>query len=174
MSLPSNSSPKCPSNSSPKLPMDCSWYDSATIEEYMSILVGQKDNIHYLCTSFATQFTTRGIPGVRRWIKVNLFSKDVILFTTHVNKNHWILIGVDIRKKSVFQHDSLGDYYPDSNNLVVNFMKSWEKECGRPPSSWKTEKRQTPPQRNTYDCGPWILHVAKCISFNIDINFMTK
>lgn len=90
-----------------------------------------------------------------------------------MNGNHWILIGVDIPGRIVFHYNTLKKYHVEHTETIAHFITNWEKECGQIPSMWSTENRHTPQQDNTHDCGPWILHISKCLDFNEKLDFST-
>lgn len=87
-------------------------------------------DVYYQSAHYAHQFKSRGIKGIQRWIKYDLYSKRVTLVPTKIKDMHWILIGVDIPKKTIFQHDSYGNYDEDSINLIAKIILQRENMSG--------------------------------------------
>ena len=88
------------------------WLNDEVINFYFNMLKAQNSTIH----CFSTHFFVKLCPGnlskfsfdnVRRWTKsVDIFSKRKIFIPIHHNKNHWVLIFIDIVKKEVHFMDS--------------------------------------------------------------------
>ncbi|VVC33009.1 Ulp1 protease family, C-terminal catalytic domain [Cinara cedri] len=149
---------------------DYSWYDSTFIEKYLDILIKYR-NVYYVSTSFLHKYVATGVTGIRRWIKQDIFKKRYLFFPTHVNHNHWILIAVNLRKKQIYHYNSYGYYYERPVNAIVDFLKDWHIEKGKDPSVYEIVNCPTPAQKTSYDSGPWILQIAKCLTFGKPIDF---
>lgn len=151
--------------------LDNSWYDSTFIEKYMDILLTKSSKIYYFNTSFLHKYIKTGIPGVLRWVKTDILRKKMLFFPVHVDKNHWILIVIDISKKRICHYNSYDHYYENATKVIVNFIRNWQIKDGLTPANYEIVDSPTPEQTNTYDSGPWILHIAKCLVFNKPLDF---
>jgi Ulp1 family protease len=61
-------------------------------------------------------------------------------------------------------YDSFGRDNKSITGSLTKFLHQWQEHIGTTISNWKIKRAYSPPQSNTFDCGPWILQTAKCIS----------
>ena len=106
--------------------------------------------------------------GVRRWTKkVDVFSKDMLIFPIHCHSNHWTLAVVNFRERRFEYYDSLRGS-PDE--VLINLRK-WLQEESRDKKGAEFDvegwtdvsfKSGTPLQKNGFDCGVFMSRTAEC------------
>ncbi|KEP62783.1 UNVERIFIED_CONTAM: Ulp1 protease family, C-terminal catalytic domain-containing protein [Hammondia hammondi] len=131
---------------------------------------------------------TYDFASVRRWTRrqnVDIFAVDLILIPLHVNRLHWTLGVVDMRKgkRKIYFFDSLGgtnktwfatmrrylqDEHADKRGKPLEDIEEW---CI--PDDFASEK-YTPQQANGFDCGVFICQMAECITDGRSFDFSQK
>nr|CEL69452.1 TPA: Ulp1 protease family, C-terminal catalytic domain-containing protein [Neospora caninum Liverpool] len=126
--------------------------------------------------------------SVRRWTRrqnVDIFAVDLVLIPLHVNRLHWTLGVVDMRKgkRKIYFFDSLGgknktwfltmrrylqDEHTDKHEKPLEDIDEW---CI--PEDFASEK-YTPQQANGFDCGVFICQMAECIADGRSFDFSQK
>ncbi|XP_065604470.1 sentrin-specific protease 2 [Cyrtonyx montezumae] len=161
---------------------DCQWLNDEIINFYMNLLVerNKKDNypaVYAFSTFFYPKFISSGYGAVRRWTRnVNLFKHDIILIPIHL-REHWTLVVVDVRKKTIVYFDSLGKKGDSICETVFHYLQgeSWEKQKVKLScSEWthhNMESHEIPQQSNKHDCGVFVCKYADYVSRDKPITF---
>jgi hypothetical protein len=68
-------------------------------------------------------------------------------------------------------YDSFGFDDKIITSSITKFLQQWQEHMGTTISNWKMKRAYSPPQTNTFDCGPWILQIAKCLSLQEPLMF---
>ena len=69
-------------------------------------------SFHCFSTQFYDKLLKSGYQGVHRWTKkVDIFSKDLILFPINYQAYHWILAVVNVSQKVIYLYNSAGGSY---------------------------------------------------------------
>ncbi len=99
--------------------------------------------------------------------------KTVLSIPLHVSKNHWTLVLVDRKKRSIEYYDSKKDY--GNHDEIIDHLKGLEillteKDPGETPYTFscKIEKELQP---DGYQCGVWILYFLENRLKNPNVNF---
>uniref|UniRef100_A0A914X875 Ubiquitin-like protease family profile domain-containing protein n=1 Tax=Plectus sambesii TaxID=2011161 RepID=A0A914X875_9BILA len=72
------------------------------IDSYLALIKGRSQLVSRECvyaflTHFNTMLCSRGYTSARSWVKVDIFSHDLLFFPINDQGNHWTLIVVDMR-----------------------------------------------------------------------------
>ncbi|XP_008180081.1 sentrin-specific protease 5-like [Acyrthosiphon pisum] len=148
------------------------WYNSSTIEDYLTILTNKNPSSHLFSVDFFKKYYTEELNGIRRRVKKPILNMDT-LFPINVEK-HWILVAVFINNKMVVCYDGKHRNHQNTLNTIKQLLTDWEKHSGVQLSTWTTVHGITPTQFNNDDCGPWILAIAKCLALEKPICFTEK
>ncbi|OXB83463.1 UNVERIFIED_CONTAM: hypothetical protein H355_006310 [Colinus virginianus] len=158
------------------------WLNDEVINFYMNLLVerNKKDNypaLYAFSTFFYPKLISSGYGAVRRWTRnVDLFKHDIILVPIHL-REHWTLVVVDVRKKTITYFDSLGKKGDKICETVLQYLQeeSWEKQKVKLScSEWtlrNMEAHEIPQQSNGNDCGVFMCKYADYVSREKPITF---
>ncbi|CAI6375179.1 unnamed protein product [Macrosiphum euphorbiae] len=149
------------------------WYNSSTIEDYLTILTNENPTSHFFSVDFLKKFCEEGIKGIVRWVKKPILDMNSILFPINVG-HHWIIIVVYLKSKAVVCYDGKHRNHQHILSKIKTFLTDWENHSSVQPSAWWTLHGTTPTQYNNDDCGPWILAIAKCVALAEPICFTEK
>lgn len=160
------------------------WLNDNIINCYMNLIqersnIPTEDNlptVYTMNTHFVSRLIESGYKSVERWTKrVNIFSFNIILFPVHVNNNHWALVVVDFRQKTIRYYDSMGNTNPKVLDAIENYLKEESLSKLKKPFDIVPFKKQNveniPRQDNGNDCGVFSCIFAEVISRNKQINF---
>ena len=106
---------------------DGSWLDDEIMNFYGTMIQdrseGPKTNghvktakirdVHYFNSFFFAKLQTQGYEGakLKRWTKkVDIFSKDLVVFPINLGNMHWTAGAINFREKRLEYYDSLGDH----------------------------------------------------------------
>lgn len=111
-----------------------------------------------------------GSPSVRRWSKQGVLDNDLILIPIHL-PGHWVLAVVNVQQQRIEAYDALSPG-EESVQCHCEVMKRWvrdeaeDKELGWDFNdwSWQYTPRAIPMQRNSHDCGMFVLAFAAQIA----------
>eukprot|EP01067_Filipodium_phascolosomae_P000814 Filipodium_phascolosomae@DN1585_c0_g1_i1.p2 len=119
--------------------------------------------------------------SVRRWTtrsKVDIFSKDWVLFPIHSGGIHWVLGGIDTRNKEIHYWDSMHGKPPSNfEEIVRNYLADEHMDKKKTPLETKQdwslvkEKQAVPMQQNGFDCGVFAISFAKCTAYGRPFDF---
>mmetsp|Transcript_4881 Transcript_4881/g.10776 ORF Transcript_4881/g.10776 Transcript_4881/m.10776 type:complete len:425 (-) Transcript_4881:19-1293(-) len=109
---------------------------------------------------------------VKRWTvraKVDIFTKDFVIFPINVNSMHWTCGAINLRDKCFYYLDSM-DQSPPST--FVPFLRRYLNDehlarKGTPlegVDSWCRVHIEVPQQSNGYDCGVFTCCFAECLA----------
>ncbi|OXB65267.1 hypothetical protein ASZ78_001574 [Callipepla squamata] len=158
------------------------WLNDEVINFYMNLLVerNKKDNyptLYAFSTFFYPKLISLGYGAVRRWTRnVDLFKYDIILVPIHL-REHWTLVVVDVRKKTITYFDSLGKKRDKICEIVLQYLQeeSWDKQKVKLScSEWtlrNMEAHEIPQQSNGNDCGVFMCKYADYVSREKPITF---
>ena len=124
-------------------------------------------------TYFYPRLAKEGVASVNRWIKRAKIEgkkmKDVerIYIPINQNKNHWVLLVISPKFKTIEYFDSLGgggdEYIGKAKALLKNELGGDYKE-----REWTVKAWGGPQQTNGSDCGVFVSTTAKMISLGVD------
>ncbi|NWS78812.1 SENP2 protease, partial [Crotophaga sulcirostris] len=161
---------------------DCNWLNDEVINFYMSLVAerGKEEDypaVHAFNTFFYPRLISGGYISVKRWTKgTDIFKKDLILVPIH-RKQHWALVVIDVRKKTIKYFDSLG---LDGNKICVALFKYLQEESREKNkleldcSEWTLQSMKSheiPQQWNGSDCGVFVCSYAECMARDKPFNF---
>ncbi len=136
------------------------WIGSDFLEAYFCILQqGPRKRILILHYSTCSLVMLKGEEHrkFRAFKKINLFDGSVryIFWPFNSNKNHWLLIVVDLESFVILLVDSLPN--PASTTLLMHQVESYMNELfvekSRPSQIWESKVHACPLQTNGFDCG---------------------
>ncbi|NXY48538.1 SENP2 protease, partial [Ceuthmochares aereus] len=159
------------------------WLNDEIINFYMNLVVERSKKegypaVHAFTTFFYRKLTSGGYTTVKRWTRgVDLFKQHVVLVPVHLT-NHWTLVVIDMRKKSIKYFDSVA--VNSGNKICETLLKylqeeSWEKrqlelDC----SEWtlhSMRSHEIPQQWNGSDCGVFVCKYADYIARDKPLTF---
>ncbi|KAJ8694479.1 hypothetical protein PTI98_007144 [Pleurotus ostreatus] len=138
------------------------------------------DDFYIFNSFFFTILSAHGYQGVRRWVSKDLFSKAYIVIPVW-QENHWYLaiiykpscmteshITGSPERTSVLILDSLGRTHQDVFSVLAAFMTNLLKDVKYADTVHGIECHHVPVpiQPNSYDCGIYVLHLAKTFMRN--------
>ncbi|PWZ02668.1 cysteine proteinase [Testicularia cyperi] len=139
----------------PKRPYD------ATLDAYW--------RVHFFSSFFWENLKKRGFDGVKRWTrKVDIFSKDLVLFPINLGNAHWVCGAINIRKRRFEYYDSMGHRNDHAFELMRTYLSAEaldKKKKEIDLRSWHDVfSEETPQQENGYDCGVFATQTLEQIS----------
>lgn len=157
------------------------WLNDEIINFYMELIVQRSKeredypSVHAMNTFFYPRLSTQSYTSVRRWTKkVDIFSKDIVLYPIHLNV-HWCLALADFRSKEIRYYDSMGGENPECLVTLKNYLMSEHKNKKGSDidlSDWKLLFiSDIPQQMNGSDCGVFTCKFAEYITANEDLSF---
>uniref|UniRef100_A0A8C5GBC4 Ubiquitin-like protease family profile domain-containing protein n=1 Tax=Gouania willdenowi TaxID=441366 RepID=A0A8C5GBC4_GOUWI len=146
---------------------DQHWLNDQVINMYGELIVDSSNHkVHFLNSFFHRQLMTKGYEGVKRWTKkVDLFSKDLLLVPVHLQV-HWCLVTVDMSLKKISLYDSRGIAFHEN---ILRYLMTEAKE--KHQISFKDGWMNVPQQKNSNDCGVFILEYSRCFGLNKPLHF---
>ena len=103
-----------------------------------------------------------------------LHEKDLLYFPVNINENHWALIVVNVKLRSISWCCSFGSFNNFLLEKVFGFlkMKFQKEEYEYNPSSWSLiSKLPVPLQRNMIDCGLFLMKNVEFSSRGSDLSY---
>lgn len=151
------------------------WLNDQVINMYGELIMDAvPDTVHFFNSFFHKQLVTRGYNGVKRWTKkVELFKKKLLLIPIHLEV-HWSLITVDIPKKIISFYDSQGIHFKFCVENIRKYLYTEAKEKNHPEflDGWQTTiTKCIPQQKNSSDCGVFVLQYCKCLALGQPFHF---
>jgi hypothetical protein len=123
----------------------------------------------------------------RSYLLQNIFDFKIIYLPANVNKNHWILIVIDVEKRKIFGFDSLQKHGTKDNMVhkYCDFIKQFilddlnhkidytdiQKET---TNEWHIDHNYLPnnQQNNGYDCGVFVcLNAVFCSKYKPEVGY---
>lgn len=105
------------------------WVNDKVTDFYMNLLMernkkqGYHQPTHLIPSCTPSESVGGGYRSVKRWTQaVNLFAKELILVPVRPDV-HWSLVVVDLRKKSIFYLESMGQKRPDIFELIFHYLQ---------------------------------------------------
>ncbi|NXX23364.1 SENP2 protease, partial [Podargus strigoides] len=158
------------------------WLNDEVVNFYMNLLVERSKKegypaVHAFSTFFYTKLLYMGYSAVRRWTRgVDLFKLDIILVPIHLG-SHWVLVVIDVRKKTIKYFDSLGGKGDVICATLFQYLQ--EESQGKrnvelDRSEWtlrSMEPHEIPQQLNGSDCGVFMCKYAEYISIDKPLTF---
>lgn len=147
------------------------------VNQYLKLITKRSNGTVYAFdTFFFTSLCSKGFPGVESWTKkLDIFSKKKLFVPINVKKVHWILIYINLEKKTIQDFDSLsGNNFQCKKSIfqylhIEHFNK---KQIKFDSFGWTLEvPRSIPKQTNTHDCGVFLCVYAEYLSRDADLNF---
>ncbi len=151
------------------------WLNDSIIDFYLNLLYRvAKCRIFVLTTFFYSKKLLEGgfAKAYKYTSRVNIFTQfDKILVPIHVSGSHWALAVVNVRDKRFEYYDS---YYFDAGRVFENLRKYMGDESKRLSMVFESEKwvnyvpekKDIPQQRNSHDCGMFVLQYARCVALD--------
>lgn len=139
------------------------WLNDEVINFYFGLMMDRADeddslpSIHAFSTFFYPKVAKQGHSSVKRWTrKVDLFSKDRVLFPIHLGV-HWTLAAAIMADKEIVYLDSMGGSNEKCQKVLLTYLQE-EHELRKKaplPDEWTTRSLSSdiPQQNNSSDCG---------------------
>ncbi|KAH8235844.1 hypothetical protein KR032_008950 [Drosophila birchii] len=160
------------------------WINDEIINFYFNMLTerseqrsGELPSVYAYSTFFMNRLMLSGYQGVRRWTRrVDVFSKDLLIFPFLYDQQLWCLAIVDLRHKAIRYFDSLAKSDPAP---VLNALASYltdelldKRQQVLDLSGWDIgPELNLPLQTNNTDSGVFTCVFAEYITRNTMINF---
>ncbi|XP_077975497.1 sentrin-specific protease 1-like [Styela clava] len=142
------------------------------------IVVKDYPAVHSMNTFFYPRLSTQSYTSVRRWTKkVDIFSKDIVLYPIHLGV-HWCLAVVDFISKQIRYYDSMGGANRECLEILKNYLlceHKDKKESEINLSDWQLlSMSDIPQQMNGSDCGVFACKFAEYITSKSDLTFSQR
>ena len=154
------------------------------INAYMKLVSEKNTNVYIFDTFFHQTLEENGFNASRYYVKMNPFTASNWIIPINFQNCHWILLYANI--ENILLGKVTFDLYDSAVNLkyvyeieveeirkYIIFM--YEKFSNSKMSKLNVVLRNVssslPQQQNGYDCGPFLLGYAICLSSNIQIQF---
>lgn len=125
--------------------------------------------VHFFSSFFYNLLKDKGYAGVKRWTRrIDIFSKDLILFPINLGNAHWVCGAINMRRHRFEYYDSLGSY----NARAFELMRTYVAEEARDKKGKEIDLRgwknlfsdESPQQENGFDCGVFAAQTLEQIS----------
>lgn len=125
--------------------------------------------IHFFSSFFWANLKQRGFDGVKRWTRrIDIFSKDIILFPINLGNSHWVCGAINMRKHRFEYYDSMGA----PNEAAFDLMRAYvtaealdKKKKNINLRGWRDMfSDESPQQENGFDCGVFAAQTLEQIS----------
>ena len=147
------------------------WLSDQIINVYFKALVarnrasGAQPSVYaYDSFSFPALKTMTDKSLMRSLDRVDVFQYDILLFPIW-EPGHFSFLFVDVASRTIVFCDS---YYNENNNCL-DLIESYLMETGK--KTWSKHTADVPKQRNTFDCGVFVLLFAEHVARGVFPNF---
>mmetsp|Transcript_4925 Transcript_4925/g.8777 ORF Transcript_4925/g.8777 Transcript_4925/m.8777 type:complete len:271 (+) Transcript_4925:59-871(+) len=151
------------------------WLNDEVVNAYLRILSEEnKGQIWCPNSFFWPKLRDNGYSAVQRWTKrasIELASLRVVLVPLHLT-SHWALGVIDLVQHELLYLDSLGLAPPEL--LESRLTEFLEREVDLAIAPWTLRVEDAPRQRNTSDCGLFMLLYAECFAASRPLEFATS
>lgn len=125
--------------------------------------------VHFFNSFFWTNMKNKGYDGVKRWTRrIDIFSKDIILFPINLGNAHWVCGAINMRKHRFEYYDSLGAFNQSAFQLMRDYVIEEARDKKKKEidlRGWKDHfSDESPQQENSYDCGVFACQTLEQIS----------
>ncbi|XP_068277104.1 sentrin-specific protease 2 [Nyctibius grandis] len=161
---------------------ECRWLNDEVINFYMNLVMERSKKegyptVHVFSPSFYPKLISAGYDAAKRWTRgVDLFSCDIILVPIR-SREHWALVAIDIREKTVKYYDSLGRNGEWSCGILFRYLQEEslkKRNVALTVSEWtlrSMEPDDIPQQYNASDCGVFVCKYADYFSQDKPLTF---
>lgn len=130
------------------------------IQKYGDLLYKTYQDI-YIFPPYLPRFVKRSPPWSRKDAFRWLFFPRIFVYDHCLQKKHWVLFAVCPQHHKIILLNSVAKCYPPTNELreIKSFLFT-QKEQGflvLPEDNFQFEIKQVPQQRNSIDCGIFVL-----------------
>lgn len=138
------------------------------------------NTVYAFNTFFYWKLSTTGYSSIYRWTKkVDIFSKDKLIIPIHMELiNHWCLVCVDFKEKSIKYYDSLGERNFKCMKLILFYLlmeHTHKKHRELSVNGWLLKNiKDCPQQENDWDCGVFVCMYAEYLTRGASLNFSQK
>ncbi|KAJ1030316.1 hypothetical protein NDA16_001226 [Ustilago loliicola] len=125
--------------------------------------------VHFFSSFFWPNLKQRGFDGVKRWTRrIDIFSKDIILFPINLGNSHWVCGAINMRKHRFEYYDSMGAPNKSAFNLMRTYITAEAKDKQKKEidlRGWRDVfSDESPQQENGFDCGVFAAQTLEQIS----------
>ena len=165
------------------------WLNDEVINLFLKLMTAREasktDDLpkcYFAQTNFYTKLAESGkgycYKDVRRWTKkVDVFTKDMIIFPIHCHGNHWTLAVINLIAKRFEYYDSLRGHAGN----VLTHLRQWlmDEHEAKKSAPYDTSgftsvtwpEGTTPQQRNGSDCGVFMTQTADYLARDAKLDF---
>ncbi|OCF59786.1 hypothetical protein L486_02459 [Kwoniella mangroviensis CBS 10435] len=158
------------------------WLDDEIMNFYGALMVERANQIgtlkvHAFNSFFYQRISETGYSAVKRWTKrVDIFSKDLVVFPVNIGNMHWTACAINLAKKRIEYFDSMGDYGNHRAGIfkrIRGYLNDEHQDKKKKPfdfSGWTNEfNENTPQQDNGSDCGVFSCQTLEMITRGRDL-----
>ncbi|WWC97194.1 hypothetical protein V866_004073 [Kwoniella sp. B9012] len=158
------------------------WLDDEIMNFYGALMVERANQVgtlkvHAFNSFFYQRISETGYSAVKRWTKkVDIFSKDLVIFPVNIGNMHWTACAINLAKKRIEYFDSMGDYgnhRADIFKRIRGYLNDEHQDKKKKPfdfSGWTNEfNEHTPQQDNGSDCGVFSCQTLEMITRGRDL-----
>ena len=99
----------------------------------------------------------------------NLTDKDYLIIPANISENHWVIIAMNNKKKTIEYYDSLGTRNMDK---ICGIIERMIEALGMEHYDW--EGMEVPRQQNSFESWIFALKTAQALAANLDFGFNSE
>jgi len=152
--------------------------NDVVINAYMDLIIKRSpETLYAFDTFFFNNLSNKGYESVSRWTKkVDIFSKEQLLIPVYrEEENHWCLISVNLKEKSINYYDSIRRHNPKCLKQILLYLKKEyynKKNRKFNVSGWEFKNEINYLENtNCWNDGVFVLKYADCFSRCLPLNF---
>lgn len=147
--------------------MSSYFYDTFKAELHPELANAPAKVRHGLVKAFTRKTVTTG--KVKIFVPVNVSSSGA-----SGKKDHWIMIMIDVKNKTLVSMDSMGRTNAGPRNDMMEWMQEEHRSRRRKfdRNQWQNFAVHVPKQRNGWDCGPFACMFAAFLSNDKQLAFL--
>ncbi|KAF8958609.1 hypothetical protein BDZ97DRAFT_1906421 [Flammula alnicola] len=130
-----------------------------------------ESRVHYFSSFFWTKLSGEGYAKgkLASWTKkIDIFSKDIVLFAINHANLHWTAVAINLRRKRFESYDSMGASHKAVFQLLCDYLNKEHLDKRKAPfdtTSWEYwSPVDIPRQENSFDCGVFTCHFLEALS----------
>lgn len=156
------------------------WLDDNIINRYAQNFI-KRENVLVLST-FCCSIIERGetVPWNIFPRRFGLFTYILVLIPWNLNNVHWLLVSINLKRKSVVVYESLRERHEQRLQLGHRTLDFMEAEAKRDnvtsfnKQEWSVTTEAPCLQENGSDCGVFVIERMLCLANGRDVNLVTQ
>jgi sentrin-specific protease 1 len=156
------------------------WLNDTMIDFTLAVVAERAGNVCALGTHFINKLykdsQQYAYENVQKWTSIEKLGYDIldrekIFIPVNQGNNHWVLVVVDLLKRTVSYYDSFGEKDVECTTNVVKWIKNVYSKQNDAERKWNVIYVSNPKQSNKYDCGVFVCKYAEYAALGCKIDF---